>query len=290
MYIFKNRENFNTFSKQGFGSGPYINSTQVIKLQELYNEVENQLHFNKGCNFSLLEKDIALRSYIHDSIIAICKDSLDQKFNDYKIFIAHFIAKKPDPNTFLSLHQDPMFTDQAIHPGIGVWTSLNDVDESTGKFGFVNHGVDVFPPFQAETIPQVFKNNYDPLFENVTELILKAGDCIYFDNRMIHYTYPNLSNKTRVGVTIKIAHKDAENLTLHRMPGQPNAEIKLFNHHDSFYVDSDWIYDSSKEHGDSCLGALDYEPYFEDEESIKQLLQNNTPNKYQSKSIKHFLK
>ncbi len=290
MDIFKNREDFNTFSKQGFDSGPYINSKQVTELQELYNEVENQLHFDQGCNFSVLEKDIDLRTYIHNSIISICKPSLDKRFKDYKFFIAHLIVKKPYSKKSISLHQDPMFTDQAIYPAMSVWTALGGVDEVTGKFGFINHAVDAFPPFQTETLPQVFKNVYNHLNSDVSELALKAGDGIYFDNRMIHYTHPNISNKTRVGLTIKIAHKDAENLTLHRVPGQPNAEIKLYKHHDSFYADADWVYDSSKEHGHNCLGVLDYEPYFEDEESIKQVLQNKTPNKYQSKSIKYFLK
>ena len=291
MYIFKKKEDFNTFDKHGFGSGEYLDSIQIEGLQTLYNEVESKLDLERDINFSLLEKDIGLRTYIHNSIISICKKSLDQRFKNYKFFIAHFIVKKPNPRTFISLHQDPMFTDQAIHPGIGVWTPLDNLNEQTGKFGFVNHAVDAFPPFQGETLPQVYKNHYKELNEHVTELNLKAGECVYFDNRMIHYTYPNLSNKIRIGVTIKIAHEDADNLTVHRMPDDsPNPEIKLYNHHDCFYVDSDWIYDNYKTHGEDCLGVLDYKPYFETDESIKNILLDKTSNIYQLKSIKHFLK
>jgi len=288
--IFQNKNHYNDFLKQGFSASNYIGNEQIEELRKLYYKVEPEFYFDKGCSFSLLLENIELRRMIHDEIVKICKPFLDQIFKDYKIFIAHFISKKPSAETFINLHQDPMFTDQAISPGVGVWTPLDDLTEEMGTFGIINHSPTAFPPFQAETITQVYKNVYPELFKSVSEFNPKAGDCLFFDNRMIHYTKPNISGKTRVGVTIKIAHKDADCITIHKPPQNPKSSISVYEHKDGFYLDSNWIYDDKKDHGQNDkIGVLEYEPAMEDLDSINLKLRHNFVNQFQKKSIKRFL-
>jgi hypothetical protein len=288
--IFQSKKNYSDFIKQGFSTSSYLNFEQIEKLRKLYFEVEPEFYFDKGCSFSLLIKNIELRRSIHDEIVKICKPSLDNIFKDYKIFIAHFISKKSSSETLINLHQDPMFTDQAISPGLGVWTPLDDLTEDMGTFGIINHPPAAFPPFQAETITQVYKNVYPELFKSVTEFNPNAGESIFFDNRMIHYTKPNVSGKTRIGVTIKIAHKNAECITIHKPPQNASSRISVYKHKNDFYLDSKWIYDDTKDHGESeKIGVLNYTPYLEDINSVQLKLRHNFVNQYQKESIKSYL-
>lgn len=287
--IFNNLNHQNSFNDLGYGFSPYLNAAQLKQLKDLHNKIEPYLTYQNDFAVSVLTQDIELREFIHNEIVKICQPSLNKIFKDYQIVIAHFFTKKSSENTFIHLHQDAMFTDQVISPGVGIWASLDDLTPQAGSFGFVNHSVYSFAPFQDETIPRVYDSVKETLLANSREFNVKAGQGIFFDNRLIHYTRPNVSGKVRVGVTIKVTHKDAELFTVRSSQNKTDF-IEVYRHNEKFYLKENWFFNPNLPANKSAFfGFIPYKNQLHTEESINKILQKRPVNDFQKTSLKSLI-
>ena len=63
---------------------------------------------------------------------------------------------------------------------------------------------------------------------------IKAGEAIFFDNSLLHFSPVNLSNQIRIATNVFVSHKDAK-ITICYLDKTQN-KIELFEQEDDFFT------------------------------------------------------
>ncbi len=118
----------------------------------------------------------------------------------------------------------------------------------------------IFPTYRGSTIPNIYAEVQSQIVDFMTPVYLKAGEAIIFDQSIIHYSPPNLSNQKRVVTNIYFTQVDATFRTAYYNPEIAEDKVELFEQDDNFMTDFEQfgenIYDRPKI-GNS-LGLMDY--------------------------------
>jgi len=145
--------------------------------------------------------NLSLRSNLSDKATRLLGD-------DALLWRTHFWNKKPG-STELPWHQD--YNYWPIEPSIVVsaWVAFDDIDQE-------NACVQLIPKSHRKILPHIDcggKDNFgfikkaDPdTFEakDIINMELKAGQYFLFNERMLHHSNPNKSNRRRLGMAIRI--------------------------------------------------------------------------------------
>lgn len=161
--------------------------------------------------------------------------TIESCFDGQTPFLSTFITKWPGPDGGFAPHQDPTLVDERTSVGVTVWIPLRDVDQDNGMLwivpgshripgGFRVTDVDQFPFADCEK---------DILGEHGTGIPLDAGEILVFDNRVIHFSLPNVTQAPRVVASFGLRPADGPN-TLARLTGD-TVEVHALP--DDFFID-----------------------------------------------------
>lgn len=154
--------------------------------------------------------------------------TIESRFVDQTPFLSTFITKWQGPDSGFAPHQDPTLVDERTSVGVTVWIPLHDVDHENGMLwivpgshripgGFRVSDVDQFPFADCEA---------DILAEHGAGIPMAAGEILVFDNRVIHYSMPNVSDSPRVVASFGLRPTDGPN-TLARLAGDTVEVVAL---------------------------------------------------------------
>ncbi len=259
----------------------------VGKISNIKNRFEDYLPriSDMPVIITLLQKNRAVRNDVHREILTEFSPLLDFHFKNYKIAIALFFAKKANEVKDIGLHQDPMITDQTIHPSYGLWIPLVETNISNGTLCVLEKSHRWFHPFQSDTIMPPFNNIRSELNAKCISVNVKPGQAIIMDNRLIHNSLPNKNSEIRPVVVIKITNANAEYLTLYRQ----GESTYLIKNNENFYLKEDWITDKSVLPEGKISGVLDFTPYTISYDEFLAVESKNELNYYQTKNIRNWL-
>ena len=115
------------------------------------------------------------------------------------------ILEKPPGDMKIAPHQDAYFNNNQPGNSISAWTALNRIDEENGCVTVYpgTHTRDyphVDPPEKENVYPEptTDPNYYDT--SNSVKMELKPGESFLFNARTVHGSYPNSSDRPRVGL------------------------------------------------------------------------------------------
>ena len=123
---------------------------------------------------------------------------------------------------------------------MGTWSPLIDVDLKNGnfallkgsqKFGYTIRGSRVCFIYSDETHPsilQAMKDGYE-----IECLEMKAGDLLFFDHRVAHFSTPNFTDEVRVAAATMLIPEEAQSVHYHV---QDDESIEMFETEDIFYM------------------------------------------------------
>ncbi len=95
-----------------------------------------------------------------------------------------------------SLHQDNFYLRVAPQTCMAAWVAVDDADEDNGGLFVVpgTHKIDIACPQKADpTISFTTEYVAPPEGTKPVPVIMKAGDCLFFNGSVIHGSYPNNS-------------------------------------------------------------------------------------------------
>lgn len=229
--IFKDSDLEREFREKGFVVLRFLEDSQLNELLSLY----KKSHPNgvKGFYTTTFANDVDHRETINKEIKAIIKSNIEALFSSYKVLFSSFIVKAPGKDSELIMHQDMTLVDEDKYSGINIWCPLIDLDEKNGAIEVLPKSHRFFRTYRGSSIPDIYDNVVSELKTLMKPCFLKAGEAIIFDQSIIHYSPPNLSNAERPVINTFVAHEDAKIKICYWDKSNGN-QIEIFEQEDNF--------------------------------------------------------
>lgn len=198
--IFKNDVLNKCFLNDGFiVLYNFFNEIEISNLTEIY--LNNLPNCNKTFYTTQWITDREYKKGIYSLINSVINEKMLQLFKNYRSVYSYFMVKHPNDKTFSHIHQDWSIIDESQYIGINSWIPLIDVNSNNGAISVFPKSHKKYIKPRGSNIELDYYSNYQALEKekNIT-LSLKKGDLLLFDNRLLHATCNNKSDKTRVAV------------------------------------------------------------------------------------------
>lgn len=176
---------------------------QQIARSENDNHNLRDVHIDTTYLLSTFNNGYAYKSRIYARVYDCIKPKLNLLLNNYTPLLINIFEKSPEFNGFVPIHQNPSFSEEPEHKSVSVWVPLVDVDKNNGTVGVLRGSQDVFDGVRPPNMGDVFAQLHDKLVNDYFEpLVMKTGQVAVLDDSMVHWSFPNLSGKTRTALQI----------------------------------------------------------------------------------------
>jgi hypothetical protein len=224
--VFKKDSIQNEFEKNGFVILQFYSNEEIEFLKNLY----RQLHpiDEKGFFPSTFSKDKNYRNKANEEIIRVGSRSMNEYLTDIKVVCGSFIVKSPGEDSIMNVHQDMTLVDESEYTGINIWCPLVDLSHKNGALYVLPGSHRLYPTYRGSSVPNIYENVYNEIKKYMVPKYLKAGEAIIFDQSIIHYSPPNLSDEIRPVTNTYFTHKDATFMTAYYDKENCPGKIELF--------------------------------------------------------------
>ena len=155
---------------------------------------------------------------------------------NFYCWASSFFIKDPQSTSTVGWHQDAYYWPMAPMRSVTVWLAFDDVDEVNGgmklipgshKGGIINHRRSK----ETDSVLTLeLANGTDFRADGAVQWNLKAGECSLHDDRAIHGSPANPSDRRRAGLTIRYSGTEVKN----DMSVNPNFKIYLCRGEDTY--------------------------------------------------------
>ncbi len=255
--VFQSKKNQKNFEKYGYVKLPFFNQEQVAFLLDVY----KKLHpvEEKGFYPSTFSKDKEYRKKADQEIRRLGEESTKKYLKNEKVVCASFIVKNYGKDSIMDVHQDMTLVDESIYTGINIWCPLVDINKDNGLLYVLPKSHRIVPTYRGASIETLYKNVYNEVKKYSIPIYLKAGESVFFDQSILHWSKPNMTEKARVVTNTFFTHKEATFQTCFYTKEYKN-KIEIFNQDINFMIDFEQfgnnIYDRPKV--GKSVGLVDY--------------------------------
>ncbi|QLE44447.1 tetratricopeptide repeat protein [Nostoc sp. C052] len=243
---------------KGYTVIDFLEEDEVQSLIRFYreNSIPNDI-IEPFVSATICSSDLAYRQQVIQQAKKVFIPKLEILFPNHKVAICTFINKKPNKlSSGVTLHQDRSFADEINLKTFGVWCPLIDVNEENGCFNVVqkSHLLNSTPRSSnsfahSQEVLSIMKQDY------LTNIPMKAGQALVYDNRLFHGSCPNSTNAERVALICVITPKNSPVLFYSRY-SQNSNKLEVFEVDDTFY---DSYIQGEKPENALSLGIFDYQ-------------------------------
>lgn len=230
--VLKDKYLQNQLEENGYVIVPFYSESDIKKLKQYY--LENTKTNNTGFQPTTYFESLAYRLNASNFIKEIAKPHLKRYLENYKTFMGSFIVKHNDKNSELGVHQDMSLVDESKFMGINTWSPLCETNEQNGALYLIPKSHRIFPTYRNATITNIYDKHYNEIKKYMQPLYMKAGEAIFFDNSIIHFSPINQSNEIRIATNIFLTHQDAK-ITISYYDKAQN-KVELFEQKDDFFT------------------------------------------------------
>ena len=256
--VFKDATIQSKFEKDGYVILPFYNEAEVEKLTNLYHEMHPSNE--KGFFPSTFSQDKNYRHKADEEIRLACQRSVDLYLQDIKMVCGAYIVKTPSPESGMCVHQDMSLLDESRFTGINIWATLCDLNVENGTIFVLKGSHRLFPTYRGSSIPEFFQDVSEDIIDYLEPVIIKAGEAVFFDQSIIHYSPPNYSDQIRIVTNTYFTHEDAEYRTCFYDKEKHPTQIEAFEQSDSFMTDFEQFGNNIHDRPQvgKSLGLVDY--------------------------------
>ncbi len=237
--IFRDVELQKRFDEQGFVTVDFYTPEDLAAVEELYRSTHTE---SEGGFFpSTYSDNKAYREKVDRELKRIGQKKFDELFSGYQLINGCFIVKNPGEESYLHIHQDMTLVDESEFTGINVWTTTTDLTEQNGVLYVLPGSHRFFPTYRGHTLPGFYDSIQEEIKDYMVPYYLKAGQAVIFDQSIIHFSPPNLSNTPRVVTNVFITHADARFITCFHDKNNPEflGKVELFEQEITFMTENE---------------------------------------------------
>lgn len=237
--VIKDEELAAQVNNEGFKVVAFLSEEELVKLDDLYAQNHSIKQQDGGMFYSVYSKDVEYRKIVHESIGKIIEQALERFLKDYRVVLNAFVIKAPGKKSEFSIHQDGTGLDELTYSPLSIWFPLQNTDIANGTLCVIPRSHRMFSPYRGISFPAPYDKIQPTLKRYLQPIPLKRGEAIFFDNRLIHNSTNNLSDKNRVAIVSSIFPAKAKVITCYKHPSDKSNPIELIEHEDSFLLEYD---------------------------------------------------
>ncbi|MES2619984.1 MAG: phytanoyl-CoA dioxygenase family protein [Bacteroidota bacterium] len=233
--VFSNTGNLFKFNRDGYVVVPsFLNPEQIQYLQNLFDTTRDKAAVSEQFYTSHWSSNREYRAEVKEKIVALLYPLAQKVLTDYRSIYGHLMIKNPGSNSQYALHQDWSLVDESTHTGITVWIPLVDVTKANGCLGMLRGSHRLCNNVRGSNIGTNLDINSFPETA-YTFLEMKAGDAVFFHQRIFHLSPPNNSNQTRVAAGLVLIPNEAK--VIHYYKEHDDKTVTVFEADDNFLSD-----------------------------------------------------
>jgi len=221
--------------KQGFAVVPFATAQEIQGIKNFYNNLPAV--DAKGTYVTMFHPSYEYRRMVDEKIKSLFEERAAGLLNNYKALFANFMVKEAGKEGDFPMHQDWTYVDESRFASYAFWIPMQDVDAENGalhvvpgshKFGRNLRGPYIHEPFQR--LSDTLKAKY------AVPVMLKAGEALVWDHRLIHYSLPNRTTQSRLAFTLIMTPHDAEVIHCFGRRQSSFDEVDVFSVGPDFYL------------------------------------------------------
>ncbi|MBT3345547.1 MAG: phytanoyl-CoA dioxygenase family protein [Gemmatimonadetes bacterium] len=198
------------YEERGYLTGmpPVFSSSQVsdlnsgfTRLCDLLEEGEDSKEIREWHESSLWLFDICR----HEQILNYVEDVLGP---DFYLWASNYFAKEPNSPSTVGWHQDGYYWPLSPHHSVTVWIACTDADQGNGAMEVIpgTHKTGLIKHERSNDTDSVLTLELEQgsvRTDAAVPICLKAGEISLHDDRLIHGSPGNPSDRPRVGLTVR---------------------------------------------------------------------------------------
>lgn len=231
-----------TIHDTGYAIPGNIGADAINRLKELYAQLHDFKAADGGMFYSLYSNDLRYRSKVHEGIWEIMKPIYDQYFNDYKTVINSFIVKLQGSESEFTLHQDSTGMDELQYSPLSLWIPLQDTNIDNGCLSVVPKSHGMFYPYRGISFESPFSKIESEVRKYLVPIEMKAGDILMFDNRLVHYSPPNVTTEPRIIVMSGVFPSQAVMQVCYKDETKADSLLEIYEQTDDYLITNTTFY------------------------------------------------
>lgn len=215
------------------------NEIKLLKPDDGYNppdesDAVKMLNARYHCTF--IDKNHDYKRRVDQLVRSYFEDKLSKVLVDYQVLTANFYVKVPGRNNALPIHQNWATTENINDTTLTIWCPLIDCDKVNGTLQIVEGSHKIVPDIACLNNIDFFKNFEDALKEKWFKAIdAKAGECVIFDDSIVHYTGDNMGKDLRMTVQIETLPKERTPVLYYCDYYTPISDLEIFEVNADFF-------------------------------------------------------
>ena len=213
--------------RDGFVSFPLVPRAQADSLREAYGQLRGGWEGDGFCS-DLVVDDPEYRRAVN----TLLGDALDPvvapKFDGYTPFLHNFLCKFPGEGSDLYLHRDWMYVDerQGDHTYV-CWVALEDITGHNGQLRVLRGSHHLDDMLRGTDLVAPWLSHAGTIDERLVSVPLRAGECIVFDNRLVHASFTNYTDRPRVAAAVGLRPTGAQLVHFRRIDDRTAARYEV---------------------------------------------------------------
>jgi len=232
--VFRSEEHQQQFERDGFIILPFYTEEEIAELTALYHRLHPQ--DEQGFFPSTFSSDKHYRQTADREIQRVCQRSIAEYCMDVQVMNGSFIVKSPGPESGMCVHQDMTLVDESRFTGINIWVPLCDLTVQNGGLFVLPGSHRIHPTYRGSSVREMFCGIMGHMLDYLHPVMVKAGQAVFFDQSIVHYSPPNFSDSVRIVTNTYFTHKDAEFRTCYYTDAHP-GKVEVFEQSNTFMTD-----------------------------------------------------
>jgi len=208
--IFRDRELNDALFREGYVTLPFLNANEIKNLKQIFWNYHAEIEETEGLYVSSHSNDNEAIQKMSDEIQAVFQPSIQKHIENGMTLGGTFISRPPHQTEPLQPHQDWSIVDESRFRSFTIWVPLEDTNDENGCMYVLPKSQEYARCYRHVTIPSIFGQIYDTVWDQMIPVHLKAGEAIIFDHALGHASKPNRSDKIRIAATHSLISTDFE--------------------------------------------------------------------------------
>jgi hypothetical protein len=237
--LFQQKEHQQTLEEKGFLHLPLIGEEAIKELLNYYRSSNPDNKIEGGFHISLDNTNENWVKEVGAKITGIVSPAIEGLFDNARLFTASYVIKEPGLKNIVPPHQDWTFVDEDHFVSVTVWIPLVDVNEENGALAVIPGSHRLFKHVRSSPSPQSkspLADHIFTLFPFVEVIEMKAGECLIFDNRLLHASPPNLSGEARIAVGVGLTQQEAQLKHYYQVPESDPVLLNEYAVEEDFFT------------------------------------------------------
>lgn len=196
--------------ENGYVIMPFLNGDEVDRLRKEFYRIHEASEVSGGLYVTSTRKDSEAIERANSAVKSAFSRAISQHIANGKTLGGTYISKPANETEPLHPHQDWNIVDETKYRSFTIWVPLQDVDDSNGSMYVLPGSHEWIRGYRHLTIPCVYGQIYDVVWEQMTPVHLKAGEALIFDHSLVHASKPNRSDSLRIAATHSLLSSESE--------------------------------------------------------------------------------